>query len=162
MQDAQDVWYWLIWIVYIILLVVIAEVFSYLWHRWAAHTDIIPGLHDTHRIHHQAGVDYHTAGGDFIWIIGLVLILTLGLSLGVYWGFFTTTFVVVTIIIVLLVFLTNYYIHASYHKPGHWLNNYQWFRDHKVYHLLHHQHPDKNFGIVTFYPDQFGGTFTST
>lgn len=150
---------WVAWIVYIVILVIIAEVFSYAWHRWAAHTDIIPGLHDTHRIHHQADLNYHTAAGDYVWILALVVILTLGLSLGVYWGFFSVAFVVVTIMVVVLVFSMNYYIHSAYHQPDHWLNSYQWFQDHKSYHFLHHQHPDKNFGIVSFYPDQLGGTF---
>jgi len=152
---------WLAWIVYIIVLIIVAELFSYAWHRWAAHTDIIPGLHDTHKIHHQANLEHHTAEGDFVWILSLVVVLTIGLSLGVYWGFFSVTFVVVTITVSLLVFGLNYYIHSAYHQPEHWLHQYQWFQNHKNYHFLHHQYPDKNYGIVSFYPDQLAGTFIS-
>jgi sterol desaturase/sphingolipid hydroxylase (fatty acid hydroxylase superfamily) len=151
----------ILWIVYIICLVIILEILTYGWHRWCAHSDFIPGLHGTHSLHHQADLNDHTAEEDFLWVIGAIILLLLALLLVLYFDFCTATFVLVTILVVIAVATVNYLVHAAYHRPEHWLNQYEWFQQHKAWHFLHHQYPDKNYGIVTFIPDWVAGTFVN-
>ena len=50
-------------------------------------------------------------------------------------------------------------MHDWFHKTDHWLNKYAWFRRLNHLHLLHHISPNKNMGIVWFFPDRIFGTF---
>jgi len=78
---------------------------AYLWHRYAAHTDIIPGVHDTHKIHHYADLR-HEAHEDFIWILILLTLLGIGLFMVWYCGYmvFPTIYFITAYLLILMVF----------------------------------------------------------
>ena len=56
-----------------IMMVYLSEIGGYFWHKWGAHTDIIPPVRQTHLIHHLADLS-HEAHEDFFWIIILLII----------------------------------------------------------------------------------------
>ena len=69
-MDVQGLVYTILWLTYIVGVVIGSEIFGYFWHRYGAHADYIPGIHDTHRIHHMTSLDSgHEADEDFIWIL---------------------------------------------------------------------------------------------
>ena len=51
------------------------------------------------------------------------------------------------------------YIHDSYHIKNHWLNKYNWYKNHKKYHHIHHL-DDKNYGITNYFYDHLFNTFS--
>lgn len=153
----------MMWFTYIIAIVVGIEVFAYLWHRYGAHTDYIPGLHDTHRIHHMLDLSLgHEANEDFIWI--LLIIVTIELTLGVaimikIIPYIVALIALIGIIVSLVVFWWNWWIHRAYHYPDHWLNTYKWFQREKARHYVHHYNPHNNYGIATHFTDKIMGTW---
>jgi sterol desaturase/sphingolipid hydroxylase (fatty acid hydroxylase superfamily) len=150
----------LFWFSYIIAIIIGTEVFAYLWHRYGAHADIIPGIHDTHRIHHMMNLDLgHEADEDFVWILLMMIMFEIIMGLCVIIGFISKIFALITIIISLIVFWWNWWIHKAYHQPNHWLNSYEWFRLEKDRHYVHHYQPRKNYGIASHFTDQIMGTW---
>ena len=130
---------------------------SYLWHRFGAHTDIIPGVHDVHRIHHEADLT-HEAHEDFLVVI--ILLFLLGLFLFIlYKSFLPTYYLIMIYLTVVAVFVWNWYIHSAYHIPNHWLNQYDWFKQDKKIHLQHHVDPTVNYGIASHFSDIIFGTY---
>ena len=148
-------------LLYVIAVVVGTEVFAYLWHRYGAHEDYIPGIHDTHRIHHSMG-ETHEADEDFVWILLLMILFELSIGLGVGARIVPGIIAIVTIIVSLTVFWWNWWIHKAYHQPQHWLNNYSWFSLEKRRHFFHHKHPRLNYGIATHFTDKVFGTWLDT
>ena len=54
--------FYFLWIIVIIISV---EIYSYLWHRLIAHTDLVKDIHNIHRSHHiNENIE---ADEDFIW-----------------------------------------------------------------------------------------------
>jgi len=149
------------WLTYVIAIVVGTEVFAYLWHRYGAHADYIPGIHDTHRIHHimklEAG---HEADEDFVWILLLMIIFEIFISIGVMIGIIPGLLAIITIVVALIVFWWNWWIHRAYHDPNHWLNLYDWFLQEKARHYVHHDHPTINYGIASHFTDRFFSTWS--
>ena len=156
----------LFWISYIIALIIGIEIFAYLWHRYGAHGDYIPGIHDTHRIHHdimkQADdhrLSEHDADDDFIWILLMMTLFEVIIGIGVIVGIIPRILAIMTIIVCLMIFWWNWWIHRAYHQKDHWLNSYHWFVLEKERHYIHHEYPDKNYSIATHFTDQILGTW---
>lgn len=143
----------IVFILVFFYVLIISEIVAYFWHRFCAHS--IGPVEITHQIHHR---DNDLAGQDYYWIMimlslfGLFLIL---LSLlGLPWYISLPTFLASV-----LYFYFNHYIHASYHVKNHYLNKYPLFRTMKINHFLHHSNPDKNYSIITPFPDQYFGSY---
>ena len=149
--------YVLLWCVYIIAVVIGTEVFAYLWHRFGAHADYIPGIHDTHRIHHI--LYFNEADEDFVWILMLMMIFEIIVGIGVMIGLIPGILAIVTIIVSLIVFWWNWWIHRAYHQPDHWLNSYAWFQHEKDRHFIHHENSSLNYGIASHFNDWILGTW---
>jgi len=141
---------------YVLFLVLGVEIFTYFWHRFGAHDDYVPGIHSTHRIHHEAGDEDQ---GDFFWTLSAIACLNLFLYICVVVKIFSFGFALLTSILSFSLLTFSYYIHASYHNEDCWLNNYSWFIEQKRLHFLHHKYPNKNYGIVTHFVDGIMGTF---
>ena len=142
-----------------VLLIFITEMGAYFWHN-IAHEDIVPGVHETHKIHHNADLR-HEAHEDFFWVI--LLLIVLGISLTGLWYydylFVNPKLVILGYGIIVSVFVWNWYVHSAYHIPDHWLNNYEWFRIDKKIHLQHHVNPWVNYGIASHFSDVIFGTY---
>ncbi len=136
--------------------VLLSEFGAYLWHRYSAHTDLIPGVGDTHHIHHTADLT-HEAHEDFYWII--IILLLMGLFIIVLKHYINIKYMLLIYGVVTIVFIWNWYIHSAYHIPNHWLNTYEWFRRDKHIHLQHHVNPDVNYGIASHFSDVIFGTY---
>ena len=144
------------WFTYIIAIVIGTEVFAYLWHRYGAHDDYIPGIHDTHKIHHMLDLDLeHEADEDFVWILLIMIFIELIMGIAVMIGIVSGAFALVTIIVSLIVFWWNWWIHKAYHQSDHWLNSYKWFQQEKERHYVHHYDATKNYGIASHFSDKF-------
>jgi len=144
-----------IWFFYIIIIILGTEVLAYLWHRYGSHSDYIPGLHDTHRIHHM--INSQNADDDFVWI--LLTIVSAEIALGILYlsnvfPILLCIFCIVGLIISTLVFYWNWWIHQAYHYPDHWLNIFDWFQSDKLRHFVHHYNPTHNYGIASHFTDK--------
>lgn len=53
----------------------------------------------------------------------------------------------------------NTTVHDALHVDGHFLEHVPLFCEWRELHLLHHEHPRMNYGIVTFLTDRLLGTF---
>jgi len=164
--------------IYLVILIILATEFTaYLWHSWGAHTDIVPGVHDTHREHHVADLD-HKAHEDFFWIILLLIIFGFllfwlyhrGYSEYIYRNFLRGKIenyndkmikfgLILFYLLIVSVFTWNWYIHQAYHTKNHWLNKYDWFKNDKKIHFQHHVDPTVNYGIASHFSDVIFGTY---
>jgi sterol desaturase/sphingolipid hydroxylase (fatty acid hydroxylase superfamily) len=151
----------LFWFCYVIAIIIGTEVFAYLWHRYGAHADYIPGIHDTHKIHHILDLDLgHEADEDFVWILLIMVLIELIMGIIVMIGIISGVLALVSIIVSLVVFWWNWWIHKAYHQPNHWLNSYEWFKKERERHYVHHYNPRKNYGIASHFSDKIMGTWT--
>jgi len=146
------------WLIYIIAVIIGTEVFAYFWHRYGAHTNYIPGIYDTHVIHHMSSLE-HEADEDFVWILLLMIIFELIMGIGVMINLVPARLAIVTIIVSLCIFWWNWWIHSAYHNKDHWLNYYDWFITEKDRHYIHHRNPCKNYGIASHFTDRLMGTW---
>jgi len=138
-------------------MVFLSEIGAYFWHRFGAHTDILPPVKKTHDIHHTIVED--KAFGDFFYVF-MLLVLYFGILLYAYQiAFITKALFLYLYIPVVLTFLMNFYVHSAYHIENHWLNRYEWFRNDKRIHFQHHKDETKNFGILTHMTDHMLNTF---
>lgn len=148
------------WFIYIIAIIIGTEVFAYLWHKYAAHSDYIPGIHDTHRIHHMIDLNLeHEADEDFVWLLLLMIFFEVIIGVAIMIGIIPGILALVTVIVSLIVFWWNWWIHKCYHQNNHWLNSYEWFKKERERHYVHHHHPDKNYGIASHFTDKIMGTW---
>ena len=141
-----------------IFMVFLSEVGGYLWHKWAAHTDGVPGIRESHKIHHMADLT-HEAHEDFFWVI--LLLIGLGIALSyVYRKKYINLYLLSIIYIpVVLTFTWNWYIHSAYHQKDHWLGSYGWFRNDRRLHFQHHINPRTNYSIASHFMDEMLDTF---
>ena len=162
--------------IYLIFLIILATEFTaYMWHLWGAHSDIVPGVHSTHREHHVADLD-HKAHGDFFWVILLLIVFGCvlfwlnhrGYPEYIYSNLIDETGYNNTLVqsglgafylIVVAVFTWNWYIHQAYHTKDHWLNKFDWFKKDKKIHFQHHVDPKVNYGIASHFSDVIFGTY---
>ena len=157
----EAVSYAAIWMMYVVAIIIATEVFAYLWHRFGAHSDLVPGLHDTHKIHHEYSLDAaHEADEDFVWVLLLMVYFELAVGVALMLGFISGPTAIVTVIVALTVLWWNWWIHRAYHHPDHWLNSYQWFVREKDRHFVHHQEPRNNYGIASHIGDVLFNTWT--
>lgn len=160
-MDAGNIIYTAFWLTYIVAIIIGTEIFAYIWHRYVAHADYIPGIHDTHTIHHILNIDLgHEADEDFVWILLIMTMFELVIGIGVMAGIIPGVLAIVTIVVSLVVFWWNWWIHRAYHKSDHWLNYYDWFRIEKERHYVHHYNPRKNYGIASHFSDKFMNSWT--
>jgi sterol desaturase/sphingolipid hydroxylase (fatty acid hydroxylase superfamily) len=145
-------------LLYLAAVIIIAELSAYLWHRYAAHTDYIPGLHVTHRFHHEAPLD-HKADEDYVWVLLALVTVGIFLALLSVYRLISSKLAALFLTGVLGVFGWNWYVHSAYHQVGHWLEQYGWFKEMRELHFLHHTYPDKNYGIASHFMDVVMGTF---
>ena len=136
--------------------IVLVEVFGYLWHRFAAHSELL-GVETTHDTHHQASMA-HQADEDFIWLMCLIVAFEVAMIHLLQMGRWTRELGLITATVV-LIFYWNWWLHACFHDESHWLNNFSWFQRERERHLVHHQEPDKNFSIASHFMDRWGGTW---
>jgi sterol desaturase/sphingolipid hydroxylase (fatty acid hydroxylase superfamily) len=59
-------------------------------------------------------------------------------------------------------FAAHVYVHVQYHLEDSVLERFKWFRQRKYLHQLHHEQPNRNFGVMEFIWDRVLGTYTST
>ena len=137
----------------------IAEAAAYGWHRWGAHSDINwIGAKNVHNWHHNIVND--PAHYDFAYIVfflSLFGILLIMLTIKNYISQMTALSLYLPFVIVAL---WNWYVHAAYHTPGHWLENYEWFLRDRELHWKHHRNPNVNYGIASHFGDVIGDTFS--
>lgn len=150
----------LLWCMYVIAVIIAAEIFGYLWHRFAAHDEYLPGLHATHQEHHEQPLDaQHEADQDFVWMMLVFLLFELAAGVALMLGIMPGRLAIITVIVGALVLTWNWWLHRSYHQSDHWLNSFEWFRTEKQRHFVHHQHPDRNYGIASHFSDWALGTW---
>lgn len=148
------------WVIYIIAIILGTELFAYFWHRYGAHADYIPGIHETHRIHHTIDLsEGHKADEDFIWILFLIILVEFIVGMAIIIRVMPGNVGLIAVVISVLVFGWNWWIHRAYHDPHHWLNEYSWFQQEKTRHYLHHYQPHYNYGIASHFMDQLMGTW---
>ena len=142
----------------IIITIFLGEILGYFWHRIGTHKDIIPPVRNTHRTHHEHDLTGHEANEDFFWTFILVStfggLLTLSVLVGLPLAIALTMFITLA-----LMFVWNWYIHAAYHIPDHYLNKFEWFQNDKKIHYEHHFDPKCNFAIASHFPDRLFGTY---
>lgn len=152
----------ILWIVYIILLIVVGEAFSYAWHRYMTHTNfeqfILVDIRSTHKIHHKDGT-YETDSNDFIWLILVFMMVQLWTGILIMVNILPGIVSVVSLLIFGLVIVWNWWLHKAYHEQEHWLNKYEWFKEKKKRHFVHHKNPKKNYGIASNFMDKIFGTW---
>ena len=142
---------------YVIVLIISTEIFAYLWHRYIAHTDYIPGIGETHEFHHI--LYSNEADEDFIWILMLIILFEIIIGITILIGLIPGTIGIVTVVINLIVFWWNWWIHKAYHQSDHWLNSYNWFIQEKNRHFIHHENSNFNYGIASHFTDKILGTW---
>ena len=138
-------------------LVFVSEIGGYLWHRYGAHTNILPFVKNTHEIHHTIIDD--EAHDDFFYICILLSIYLVFLIYLYYLTYISLILLTVLYLAVFFPFIWSWFIHSAYHIENHWLNEYEWFRNDKRIHFKHHDDPTKNYGIATHFTDELLGTF---
>lgn len=149
----------LYYVALVVGLIIMSEGASYFWHRIGAHSDIVlPNIHDTHRIHHQADLD-HQAHEDFYWVCIGLFALYVAFLVGYYLKIIDLIHALLIPTVISSVFIASWYIHSAYHIDDHWLNEYEWFRNKRELHFNHHYDPTVNYGILTHIPDILCGTF---
>jgi sterol desaturase/sphingolipid hydroxylase (fatty acid hydroxylase superfamily) len=55
--------------------------------------------------------------------------------------------------------LLHNYIHDSFHLNKSWLDKFEYYKEIKRLHYIHHTNMKKNFGIFSFFYDKLFGTF---
>ena len=136
----------------VIFLIIVSEIGAHFWHRFGAHTNILPFVKETHSIHHNIIDD--EAHADFIYICVLLFLYLIALSY-----IFSLFYILLFYLPVFVVFIWNWYIHSCYHIENHWLNRYEWFKNDKRIHFQHHINTNKNYGIATHFTDILLDTF---
>ncbi len=51
------------------------------------------------------------------------------------------------------------FLHRQYHVRGVWLERFQWFREKRRLHFVHHKRSRRNYAIVEYVWDRLFGTF---
>jgi len=137
---------------------IIAELFSYFWHRIAAHTPEVIGIFDTHKYHHKEPLT-HQAHEDFFWIFILLIFFTLFCYYVYLAKYIKLNYLIIIYVTILFSFIWTWYIHSCYHVKNHWLNDYEWFKKDKKLHFQHHKDPETNYGIATHFSDIIFDTY---
>jgi len=52
------------------------------------------------------------------------------------------------------------YLHVQYHLDHSILDSFRWFRRRQRLHRVHHEQPNRNFGVVEFFWDRVLGTYS--
>ena len=131
--------------------------FSWAWHRYATHTDLLPPVGDTHDLHHKGDL-HHQAHGDFVWVSSVLMVLGLIIWIAYSSGYISKCVAWTVIVSAIGLFTWEWYVHVAYHTPGHWLERFETFQRMRDSHFIHHEFPDKNFGISTHLCDAVMGT----
>ena len=138
-------------------MIYLSEIAAYLWHRIAAHTNILYPVKKTHDIHHNVIDD--EAHLDFIYVCVLLLFYLIFLSFLYYKEYITFTWLLVLYTPVFLTLVWNWYVHSAYHQTDTFLEQYEWFQNDRRIHMQHHKNPEVNFGIATHFTDEILETF---
>lgn len=138
----------------------VAELAGYLWHRYCAHNDLtLTSLRKSHQHHHRSELD-DDGIDDFIWLLFFYFIFAISIVMLTVMGYVPVNFGFILIFTVLAVYILNLYLHSAYHQKDHPLNQYNWFKELKATHFLHHKYPDKNYGISNGLFDRLFSSYT--
>ena len=145
-------------VVLFIFLLLLAEVGAYVWHRYGAHSGIDPiGATQVHQWHHNVQGD--PAHYDFAYILVFLMIYGVVLLWAYTQHLITRPLALTLYLAPVTASVWNWYVHAAYHTPGHWLERYEWFRQDRELHWQHHRDPSTNFGIASHFSDVLGDSF---
>ena len=125
-----------------------------------SHENIIPIIRETHLEHHQANW-LHEAHSDFIWIVIGLILFTIMLVILCKFNVAPAWILIIIWCTVIAISVWNWYIHAAYHQPGHWLEQFNWFNQDRQAHLIHHVAPNTNYSIASHFTDWGFGTYIS-
>ena len=141
-------------IVLIIVILLIAEIFTYLFHRYLFHHGNVLSCHDYHRIHHLTGDD---ASYDYLIMAIILFGATVAVIIGGYLMGMPFPLVITTVLTAYVYYVINWNIHSWYHSSSRDGNPVgQWMIK---YHDYHHLDPTRNYGIITPVGDILGGTY---
>lgn len=144
------------------------ELIGYLAHRYIIHQGILgDNIRITHYCHHEKKYPHHdfdsdkyrTAHDTWPWILIIIIFAYLP-----NWSLYKLDIYGKYVMVYLLFLMSLHlvvisYIHDSYHIKNHWLNKYNWYKNHKKYHHIHHL-DDKNYGITNYFYDHLFNTFS--
>ena len=151
-----------------IILFLYIELIAYLWHRFINHYGLLGDkIRVTHYCHHEetypydnmTSLEYQSSHDTWPWIIPIVLFGYIPIYL--YYKKYDIEYrlyIIYMLQLTMHVFFISY-IHDSYHIDNHWLNDYGWYKENKIYHYIHHI-DNKNYGILTYIFDHVFGTFS--
>ena len=148
------------YLIIFVFLLVLAEFSSYIWHKYGAHTKIIPeimGVQSTHRRHHTIIDD--EAHEDFAYIALFLVLYLISLSVLYWYKRLSWQLFAVLYLPFFILSVWTWYIHSAYHIKDHWLNRYEWFQNDKRIHFQHHENPKTNYGISSHVFDVVFETF---
>lgn len=140
-------------------LLFLAEIAAYAWHRWGAHSNIdLVGATHVHQWHHT--IEDDPAHYDFAYIVAFLTLYGILLLWLHQKDYISQSLALTMYLPFIIVALWSWYVHAAYHTPGHWLEQYQWFLQDRELHWEHHRNPSVNYGIATHFSDVLGDTFS--
>jgi sterol desaturase/sphingolipid hydroxylase (fatty acid hydroxylase superfamily) len=152
--------------------IVVVEITGYFWHRYFSHIGYLGNtIRKAHYMHHEIHYPYTNMESIKYKVLGLIegdawpWVILMSLLIGTIFTIFKLGYISLTNSILMsgLVVLDVYfnsYIHVSYHEKDHWLNKYQWYRQNKHYHKLHHYY-NCNYGISNFSTDYLFGSLVT-
>ena len=122
---------------------------EYAFHRWVYHQGRTLA-HAGHKMHHNSpqvliGMPWFLTTG-FLWLVWYLVGYTLQLSYAL--GFMAGL-------------VTGFNLYGAFHHIHHHFNIKQsWYKKLRVYHKVHHQYPEVNFGVTNpFWDHVFGTTY---
>ena len=156
-------------LVIIVIAIFINELGGYLWHRFAAHWGWAGDtIRRTHYEHHEIWyphndmeskkyrIDGLFEGDSWPWLVPAFMLMVFYYYLGYSGSILMSTSWILIVWMVIHIYAISY-IHDSYHITDHWLTKYQWYRDNKVLHNIHHYY-NCNYGISNYIFDYLLGS----
>ena len=133
-----------------------------LFHRIFGHTRRITKLYDVHVGGHHAQYAPQMLTNRWIrteqHITWYYAIPFTPMALTAYWLFPLSLFVVHLLALALAIWW-HVFLHRQYHVRGVWLERFEWFREKRRLHFVHHKRPRRNYAIVEYGWDRLFGTF---
>ncbi len=136
-----------------------------LFHRIFGHARRIPKLHDVHVSGHHAQYAQQLLSDRWIpteqHITWYYAIPFTPMVLTAFWLLPSDLFVVHMLSLALTGWW-HVFLHRQYHVRGVWLERFEWFREKRRLHFVHHKRPRRNYAIVEYGWDRLFGTFDTS